>query len=318
MRRGGLLIGAVLGLVLACAIVIIFWNGSSAGAGHTVPWFHPKDRITELANTGDGRAVLTLAQHGRETPIDPRYPHDTGFRWARPLPVILTWVFALGHRSWMPYSMMGLSIVGAGLLAAVAGALLGDEGVPAAWLGALVILAPGVIAGLQWFSMDALGLALALWGWHTNNRLLMAVAGLHHEVLLIFALARRKLLPLAVFGAWLVIVAFVWGYGSPSSATRFGSGRWGFRSATVPLLIAATAALGLVALLNRRFRWPAVGFLGLMPILGPLVYYDWQNFTRVLLSLWILGFIAVSRFVALGKGGLSHDPRLREPSKLRS
>lgn len=302
------------GSVLAVVVMVCAGFGVMRvnNTGSPPTWFHPHDRVTQMANEGDARAILTLAQHGVERPVDPHYPHDTAYRWLRPLPIIFVFVFSGGQGWLMPYVMAVLAVLGAGLLSVAVGLLLRDEGVPME-LGALVVLVPGAFAGLQWFSLDALGLGLALLGWRSGKTWLMVLGGLQHEVWLIPSLARRRLLPLAIFASWTALIWLV--FGEPTTQGNLGLfGSYGFVLGSAKFAI-ATVLLGLIALTHPRYRLMACGYLLVMAAMGPWVSLFWMHFTRALMPLWIFGLLGLVRLVRSEHPEIleGHDP-LRGPA----
>ncbi len=281
-RRRALASG-LLGIVFASIAVTLFWNYSPVNsytvAHGDMPYFVIHDHVTNLLTYGDGAHFLNLLT-GRPVP-------DPGYRWHRPLPLVLVWLVGLGNPRWIPYAFILVSIAGCGLLAFATAEWLGER-----WfLGPLAVLLPGSLASLHWLGPEALGVGLAMLGWKRDNPWLLMLAGLQRESLLLFSLHRRRIRPIIACGGWFVIVMA--GFGGRVLAEGLTNFKpFGlFQTPDVGLLV-LTVVMAVFAVWDRKTRGLAILFTLFMLVLGPAAESG-RDFGRYLLPLWVLGFIAI-------------------------
>jgi hypothetical protein len=263
----------ILAVVAVASVVIVVFSIKAASLNPRV--------------VGDAPAIVGIAQGGT---------NQIAYRLRRPIPIFLDWALALGHRSWMPHAMIPIGLAGALLLIYVLAEWIEDIRPGKAYLAFTALAFPGTLATLAWSGPNTLGLALALLGWRKRDWRLLAAAGLIHETFLLFALHRRKVMPFIVYGTWAALVA--WSYGFAFAANTFGflSAFWAHQYTTWGLALAlATLAIGCFALIDGELRWLTMMFLVVALCMGQEAW-GWQSeFTRLLLPLWVFGFVAAAR-----------------------
>ncbi|MCA1832282.1 MAG: hypothetical protein LC750_06060, partial [Actinobacteria bacterium] len=149
--------------------------------------------MTRLLSAGDGQVIYFIAAGGDN--------YTNGYRWSRPLPIVLSKVAGLGNANWIPYAMFCLAILGCGVLVLAVADWL-SEYTSQSWIALAVVLFPGVLSSLQWLGFEPLGLGLAIWGFRRKGRILLVLAALQRETLLAFALARKEISTFVVYFAW--------------------------------------------------------------------------------------------------------------------
>jgi hypothetical protein len=218
-----------------------------------------------------------------------------------------------------------VSLLGAGLAAAMLGALLHLRGGPAI-AGALVVVLPGAIDSMKWFGTDLLALGLAAAGillWRDGRAwpaaAAFSAAALARETLLlvpagllIAELLRHRrpappwwLVPPAIWMGWQVVVrwrfeAWPWDGGPgrlafPFSGLADALPHW---DPVVGSIAAAALALGpILAVLVLRPRDPltavAALFLVLGVVTGTSVWVNWSSFSRVLMPGYVFAAVAL-------------------------
>jgi hypothetical protein len=287
-------------------IVIALVIGMAIGVGKTAPphvaYFHPHDRITNLEARDDAVSIIAITQ-GKAVP-------DFAYRVRRPIPIALLWLLAFGQRSWMPYALVPLGIIGAVFLCWVLYDWIG-------LLGLAVLFCPGTLFTLIWFGPNTLGLGLALVGWRKRDWRLLACAGLIHETLLLFAL-RRSVKPFLVYGAWAGFVTLRYGWQMHPDTFGFFSA-FSAHPQTLSVEIGlASIALGVFAMTDREVRWMSAAYLALALCLGQATWNRPADLARILLPLCVFGLVAIAkRYSPSTSDGSSSAERLVEPVSQR-
>lgn len=232
---------------------------------------------------GDSREIMNIAKGGT---------YQIAYRLRRPLPIFVVYVLGLGQPKWMTLAPIG--IFGALLLIWVLYDWIDELRPGKGYLALVAFIFPGTLSTLAWFGPNTLGLALGLLGWRRKDWRLLAAAGLIHETFLIFAIHRKKVRPILIYGIWALAVSLRYGWGTIPGTFGFLSGFHSYQHTNWGLFLAlATLAIGLVALIEPSIRWLAAGFLIVALCMGQEAW-GWQSeFTRLLLPLWVLGFIAI-------------------------
>lgn len=292
----------------------------------------PRSRAEVMVNRRDGPAFAQLATdltldhpEGFDDYLAGSSPEkELAYRASRPL---LSWLTALasvgGRRELLAPALMVLTVASLGCAAAATAVLASRSGRDPrfAWL---VVLLPGMAVGLAapgGCEPLAVALCLAGWiGWTFDGRtavpiVLWSLAALTRETSLIVPLAlavstpgglgRRAagvLAPTSTYGVWALVVAWRTGHlpgnaGGERTSLFFrgimeGTPDWGPAEAVAIALVIATAVLAW-RLRIRGVRHVLVAHVVLASGLGPLVWEQAADFTRVLILVQVVGLLAL-------------------------
>ena len=318
----------VLAGVLATASVYGRWAATPVhGSDHPyiVLYDPPRTRAEAMLVQGDGQAFAALAQdptlsrpevfNGSAAAVSPA--HEAAYRAGRPLLAWLAWLVSLGQPERVPFALLALTVLGAMILvcgAALAATRLNRR---VEW-ALLVLMLPGSVILFAWTGPEALAVGLALiglvlWPDHRWPAVLALTLGvLARETLLLVPVAmavseaaRRRpflplLLPVLTLGAWDLIDRARFGALPTAAAEGRLSAPWNSWSAIShwhPIDIAIGmlgVALVIGGLLWLPPLWKSVlaAYIGLALFMGPDVWKRWQDFSRPLLPLYVIGFLA--------------------------
>jgi hypothetical protein len=317
-----------LGVGLIFVVQLLSFNASTprtVDAGGA--WHPPSSRAEQLVAKMDGHAFAQIASDPlmRRTVDD--FHGDVGaaaYRASRPLP---GWMFAVGslggQRVLLAPAMLVLTAVTIGWAIFSVDVLGRSLGLRVRYLGALV-LTPAMVASIAYPGLgDPLAIALsmtALAAWFRGRVWwavgLFAASGLCRETALLVPLGlalqviweRRSLrpaLPLALaplpYVAWMAVVRAR--IGAPDGGGQLTAPFAGLLEVlptwdaaeylTVALLTAST-----VVIFWRGYGWMktiAALNVALATLMGPLVWFRWWGFGRVLTILPVLALVALSR-----------------------
>lgn len=318
----------VLAGVLAAASVYGRWAATPVDANehpYVSLYDPPRTSAEAMLNEGDGQAFAALAQdptlsrpevfNGSAAAVAPA--DEAAYRAGRPLFGWLAWIASLGQPERVPFALLGLTVVGAVMLAggaALAAARLHRR----VELALLCVMLPGSVILFAWTGPEAfavgLGLTgLVLWPEHRWPAVLaLTLAALTRESLLLIPLTvatfeavhRRRFLPLLTpalaLGLWDLIDrarfgAFPTAAGRARLAAPWSS--WPAIGDWLPIDW-AIGMLGVALVIGGFLRLPPLwksvlaAYVGLALFMGPDVWKRWQDFSRPLLPLYVIGFIA--------------------------
>jgi hypothetical protein len=329
-----------MGLVLAGLVVGLRWSTMQLPVeGHPYVRLYdpPETRAEALLVVGDGQAFAALAQDPtmgrprvfRSTANDAPTGAEAAYRAQRPVLGWLAWLGSLGQPGLVPAAMLGLTVVAAGALVAVA-AELARRSRRRVDLAPLVLLAPGAMVVLGWTGVEVLATAVGLAGvlaWLDGRRrvavALFVVAALSRETLLLVpaalgacelwtarSTARRATLarvavlavPFVSWAGWVAVVhARIGFWPSDAGATRLGLplgsladavSRWGPQDVVVAAVLWGLAAAACTRL-GRPWSWIVLAHALFACMLGVDVLRAWVDFSRVLLPTSVLGVVAL-------------------------
>ncbi len=324
----GILVAALVAGLAMTAVILWRYDATSATPqmrAYAASFDHPRTHAEGLVDGMDGQAFGEIALDPTMAHAAARFgsPAAAAYREARP---VYGWVafIASGHgdTARVADSLLVLSVLSVSFLATAAALLARQLGRPWA-AGALVALLPGaVITVFSPGSADAFGcaiaiLALALWldERHRGAIVLFALAALSRETLLLFpltiaawelwsrrpGLAMRLTIPVGVYGAWIAIVYLRIGalpvdaregrLGLPFVGLFHAMGHWSPLSTKVALSMLALTVIAAVRLPRPLLRLLVATHVVLATMLGELVWLSWRDFSRVLLSLAVLGAV---------------------------
>ncbi|MEY2434907.1 MAG: hypothetical protein QOC92_4632 [Acidimicrobiaceae bacterium] len=286
------------------------------------------DGLEILLVQSDGQAFATLARDpSLSRPAEFGSDAEAAYRWQRPLLSYAAWAGSFGRSGWVPPALAVLFVAATGVSAAGLGLLLERRGIRP-WAAIGLVLLPGTYASLEYFGPELLGLALVVWGllkWTDPQRprgvtalLFFTLAGLARETFLLVpaalalsALWNRRFRDAAMLAAssvgwiaWIAIVrlrAGAW----PTDAgqgrlTRPFAGlatalRETTQESVLPYLLLGAIVVAAVVLLCRSDVLCSVVLVhaAFASLMGERVWFDWQFFTRVLLPMYALGFVAI-------------------------
>lgn len=319
-----LLAVSLLGGLLAGGVVWGRWSTAKLSQGNA-PYVRlydpPRTRAQVIVNQGDGQAYAALA-------VDPTlsdyhvyliaHPRaELAYRAQRPALGWLAWMAALGRPAAVPGALLILTALGGMVLAGGAAlAALHLHRTPEHAL--LAVIAPGSLVVLTWTGPEAFAAGLALIGtsfWEERPWLsvvFLTSAALFRETVLLFpaalfcwGCARRRppwilSVPCLTWLGWVTVVRVRVGEWpsaaargrllGPSSALSVIS-RWHTADAIVCGLGVACIAVGFMRL-DGRWRAVLLAHLGLAVLMGALVWRRWEDFSRPLLPIYVLGILA--------------------------
>lgn len=326
--RGRVIGIAFAGLILGGFIIAISVLQTRHLVGNITgdPYAHVFERLDDpldiLFALGDGQGFVAFAR-------DPTLSHpevfvvrgEGAYRADRPMQGYLGWALSFGQKNWAEEGLIAATVLGCGMAVASCGELLRRRG-RNPWLGLLLLLLPGSIAGIRQFSPEVIGFGFVCLGLITadDNRdwlsiLFLSLAGLCRETylivpaLLIFPKGRRFAVPILAWLAWALIVWSRFGTFGPTAnvagAKVLGLPFVGLiraiprlHFAPVTALVMATIPILVLACVRERRKDPFTAYVvayGLLAIF--LRYYSWlwwPSFSRPLLPLTALALIALA------------------------
>lgn len=287
-----------------------------------------RSRVEVVVAQMDGQA---FAQHAADPTMSDLpagyegYRDQAAYRAARPVQGWVNWLASLGgRRVLLAPAMLAVGVLAIGALplaaSAVARAMHRDLRAPE-----LILLAPACVAFLRWPGLcEPLAAVLVLTGlarWLRQDRavavLLFSIAALTRETSLLVPLGvalsvmastrrLRPCLPLAVpalvYAGWALVVR--WRVGTfPTGSAQMGLPLVGlFRTVPHWRLFEVLVFLALCGCSwmvwcsgDRVLRGILVAHLAFLACLGPLVWWYWWGFGRVILPLFVLALIAPAR-----------------------
>jgi hypothetical protein len=316
----GLVLG---GLIIAISVVQTRHLVGNIGGD---PYARVFDRLDNpldiLFALGDGQGFLAFAR-------DPTLSHpevfavrgEGAYRADRPVQGYLGWALSFGQKNWAEEGLIAATVLGCGLAAAACGELLRRRDLNP-WLGLLLLILPGSIAGVRQFSPEVIGFGFVCLGLITADDerdwlsiLFFSLAGLCREsylivpAFLIFRKSRRFAVPILAWLTWAVIVWNRFGIFGPTAdvagAKVLGLPFVGLiraiprlHFAGVTALVMATIPILVLACVRERRNDPFTAYVvayGLLAIF--LRYYSWlwwPSFSRPLLPLTAFALIALA------------------------
>lgn len=291
------------------------------------------DPFEVLLVQSDGQAFAALARDPllRRPDVFPSRA-EAAYRAQRMLLPWLAWAGSGGRSGWVPPALAAISVLATAAAAAGLAALLHRLGGPT-WPAALLPIVPGAQVSLAYFGPELLVLALVVWGYLLWSRTpptrshvgwalaLFALGALARETgaLVAGALAlheavhrrwgRATLLgaTLAPLVAWLLFLrvrlgAWPTGAGATRLEAPFVGLIRGVQISAAPLSVVVIAALGAVSVLvvvavlgwRHELTIVALAHAGFGVVLGRAVWVQWEFPTRVLLTLYGLGLVALA------------------------
>jgi hypothetical protein len=285
-------------------------NSDQDGVPYTQAFFPASNAIEALANSGDGQAFGAIATDPTISSADVfrGNTREAAYRWQRPLFGYLGWLVSGGNPDWLASSLWVITMASVGLLAAVSARIVHRHG-GSLWVGAAVVLFPGVMAVVLWTGPEALGAALALGGclWWQRRRTALAVfvfvlAALCRETLLLIpfiivveAFGRRQWerrhwslsTPALVFIGWIALVHGRLGIPFVGMAQRMSEWTAFDWFSVVALVVGSIVTWGRCP----QWRGQILGHWALASVMGHLVWARSFDFGRPLLPLYVLSTV---------------------------
>ncbi|MGE0881228.1 MAG: hypothetical protein AB7L13_12585 [Acidimicrobiia bacterium] len=299
-------------------------------------YVHPTDGWQARLNQSDGQAFAQLATDPalRRPLVFLAGREEAAYRAQRPLFVWLTWLASGGQRSAVPVAVYLVTALSVAALVVASGLWLRQRGLsPLFGLGMLYV--PGVQAIVTGGGPDALAAVFVLgtvlvWDRPSGDdtrrdrsrhdlavaTVLLVLAALTRETMLLAALVaalragRRQGLvlfaaPFAAYGAWTAVVRVRYGAwpfhktGGLEFVTGLTGwfGTWRLSDWVICILGFVVGALALLVGRTSLAGWIAAAYALVSVGFGDFVWHKWEDFSRVLVPLWVLGTLLV--FAAL-------------------
>lgn len=332
LKRGAVL-GLVGVLIAGILIIELLVRAHQQGSVSGLPYVRTLDGSTEtievVLSWGDGQGFDAVAKDPllREPGVFRGGAPELAYRAQRPLLAYLAYAGALGRPGWTGWALVVLVTLSAGAAAWAAGALIGLE-TGKRWLALGVVLLPGGLAAVTGLTADLLALALFIAALLVLRDArerpvlfygLVAASALARETMLIGLAAvavgpgvprhvRRRavtgvLAGGAVAAAWMGVVRLavgLWPFeagqgrlGRPLRGILLGMDAWGGDQVVVAAIGAVLIGAAIARRPRRLMTWIAAAYLVFGLFLGPQVYQEWENFSRVLLPAYVFALFAL-------------------------